>query len=107
MIIASNEDVINILDGYKYYTTLYTEDDGSVTATSDVLDLAENAEDKESACMLLAEAILDYSEEYYSEYKLYSNAPNRRAHLPYIMKALLLGDAESIKEEMTCQNGKI
>lgn len=107
MVIASNEDLNIILSGYKYHATLYKEDDGSVTIASDVLDLAENAEDKDSACMLLAEAILDYSEEYYSEFRLYSNAPNRRPHLPYVMKALLLGNAESIKGEMICRNGKI
>ncbi|MBQ6480787.1 MAG: hypothetical protein IJI45_06690 [Anaerolineaceae bacterium] len=107
MILASTEDMKRLLDSYKFDTVLYKEDDGSVTAALKAIDLAENGADKETACIMLAEAILDYAEEYYSEFKLYSNAPNRRPHLPYVMKAILLGDPVSVKEEMLCRNGRI
>lgn len=107
MIIASNETLRDILEDRKFNTTLFKEDDGSVTIASNELDLAENAADKETAMTKMAEAILDYAEEYYEDYDLYSRAPNRRAHLPYVFKAIVLGTPEAVKEEMLCRNGKI
>lgn len=107
MVITSIEDMKNILEGLKYHTDIYKEDDGTVTAVLREIDLAENGPDKEAACMSLSEAILDYAEDYYSEFQLYRNAPNRRIHLPYVMKAILLGEPASVKEEMVCRNGKI
>lgn len=38
----------------------------------------------------LGNAILEYSMDYYSEYELYSHAPNRRQHIPCIFKALIM-----------------
>ena len=97
----------NILEDLKYHVDVYKEGDGSITAALREIDLVENGPDKETVCMLLSEEILAYAEEYYSEFQLYRNAPNRRAHLPYVIKALLLGEPASIKEEMVCRNGKI
>lgn len=91
----------------KYKTTIYIEEDGSATAVLDVIDLAENAPDEEEACMLLAESILDYSKEYMSDFQFHYNAPNRRPHLPFVNKAIKLGDAESIRKEMMCRNREI
>jgi len=107
MVMASTEDMKNILEGLRYHVDIYMEADGSVTAALREIDLAENGSDKETACTLLSEAILEYAEEYYSEFQTYRNAPNRRAHLPYVIKAILLREPASIKEEMVCRNGKI
>lgn len=107
MVIASNETLKSMLEDRKFNTTLYEEDDGSVTIASNDLDLTENAPDRDIAMTRMAEAILDYAEEYYSEYNLYSKAPNRRAHLPFVFKAIILGTPEAVKEEMVCRNGKI
>lgn len=107
MVIASNETLKSMLEDRKFNTTLYTEEDGSVTIASNDLDLAENAPDKDTALTRMAEAILDYAEEYYSEYNLYSKAPNRRTHLPFVFKAIVLGTPEAVKEEMVCRSGKI
>lgn len=103
MVMTSIEDMKNILEGLKYNVDIYKEDDGSITAALREIDLAENGPDKEAACMLLSDAILEYAEEYYSEFQLYRNAPNRRGHLPYVIKAIILKDPTSVKEEMVCR----
>ena len=107
MVITSAEDMKNILESLKYHADIYKEEDGTFTAALRELDLVENGPDKESACSALSESILEYAEEYYAEFQLYRNAPNRRSHLPYVMKAIILGDPASIKEELVCRNGKI
>ena len=105
--LSSRENMLNLLSSAKFECVVYKEDDGSYTISSVPMDLVENAVSKEAACAAMAESILDYAEEYYENYTLYSNAPNRASHLPYITKALLLGDANHIKGELICRNGKI
>ena len=94
-----------ILGGYKYYADSYKEDDGSVTLSLRELDIVVNDVDMEATKRRLAAYIKEYAEEFYSEYELWSNAPNRKSHIPYVFKALTL-DENSILEEIICQDGK-
>lgn len=104
--ISSLGDMIALLSGVKYDVSIYEEADGSYTAASNDVDLAENAGSKEDALNALAGAVIEYANEYYEEFQLYSKAPNRKEHLTYIMKALLLNDIEKIRGEMICQAGE-
>jgi hypothetical protein len=97
MFLSSIEQLSLILDAYHFTAKKYTEADGSVTLSLNELDLAENAETEDDARLALAKSIIDYAEEYFDDFKLWSAAPNRRNHLPYVLKALTLGDAISIK----------
>ena len=103
---SSKENMLKLLSSTRYECNVYKEDDGSYTASSATMDLAENADSKDAVFTALANSILEYAEEYYENYALYSNAPNRVSHLPYITKALLLGDVNQIKEELVCLNGR-
>jgi hypothetical protein len=104
-LMASFEDALMLLQAFKFNAVILPEKNG-VTLSLNEIDLFEFAEDIESAKTLLARSILDYAEEYYLNFKLYSSAHNRAGHLPYVIKALLLGSEERIKEEMICQNGQ-
>ena len=95
----------SILSGYRYVADRYAEPDGSVTLSLQNMDLAANGVDEPSAKSALAHEIKEYSEEYYHEFPLWSAAPNRRAHIPYVLKALSLY-AAAIAEEIICQNGR-
>lgn len=94
-----------ILAGYKYYADKYEEDDGSVTLSLKDLDIVVNDMDMNASKRRLAEYIKEYAEEFYSEYSLWSSAPNRKPHIPYVFKALTL-DVDSILEEIVCQDGR-
>ena len=100
LFLASRNDMLKTLSILKFRITVSKEEDGSYTIISEDLDLAENAPTEESAKKAMAESILEYAEEYYDEYELYSRAPNRAQHLPYVIKALLLAYADEVEEEM-------
>lgn len=103
----SNLDTMSeILKAYSFTAYRYVEEDGSVTLSMNEIDLVENGADEQLARLALARAILDYSEEYYQNYELYSHAPNRKEHVPYIFKALIMDNPEEIGESIQCQDGK-
>ena len=84
-----------------------TEEDGSVTLALNEIDLAENGKDEKDARMKLAASILEYSEDYYNDFSYWESAPNRRAHIPYVFKALFIRDIQKIGESIQCQVGRI
>lgn len=95
-----------ILDAYQFTADRFVEPDGSVTLALIEIDLVENAPDETRARALLAASILEYSEEYYKNYAYWSTAPNRKAHIPYIFKALIMDDVQKLGESITCHDGK-
>ncbi len=57
------------------------------------IDLVENGRTEEEARLKMANALLEYANECYHNYAYYSKDPNRRSHIPYIFKALIIDDA--------------
>ena len=96
-----------LLAGYSYSAIRMDEDDGSVTLALNELDLVENGKDEEEARSKLAAAILEYAEDFYNDFSYWGSAPNRKSHIPYVFKALFIGDLEKIGESIRCQAGKI
>lgn len=96
-----------LLAGYSYSAVRMPEEDGSVTLALNELDLVENGQDEDDARLKLAAAILEYAEDYYSDFSYWGSAPNRRSHIPYVFKALFIGDVQKIGESIQCQAGKI
>ena len=94
-----------ILSAYSFNAKTLIEDDGSVTLALDEIDLAENASDLPSAVSALARAILSYSEDYYDEFTYWSRG-NRKSHIPYVLKALILNDVNKVGEIIKCRHGK-
>lgn len=100
------ETMSEILEAYHFTAEKFIEEDSSVTLSLNEIDLVENGEDEQTARLHLGEAILEYSLEYYNDYELYSHSPNRKKHIPYIFKALIIDDAEKIGEMIQCQDGE-
>ena len=96
----------NILEAYTFSANEYVEDDGSITLSLNELDLVENGRDKISAILNLAKSILEYSEDFYNDYNYWA-VGDRKAHIPYVFKALMLSDTEKIGGLITCRHGKI
>jgi len=97
----------DLLAGYSYSAIRMEEDDGSVTLALNEIDLVENGKDEDDARSKLASAILEYAEDYYSDFSYWGSAPNRKSHIPYVFKALFIGDIQKIGESIRCQAGKI
>lgn len=105
--VLSDLNFINLLlDKYHYECTKYVEKDGTITLSVDLLDITENANTEEEVKVKVAQEILDYAEDFYKEYDLWSNAPNRKSHIPYVFKALLLNDISKIGELIRCRIGE-
>lgn len=96
----------NILSAYKFTANKFTEDDGSVSLSLNEIDLAENAETFDLAKKKLAKSIIEYAEDFYNEFSVWSIAPNRKKHIPFVFKALIIDDADKIGELIQCQDGE-
>ena len=94
-----------MLAGYHFCAKKFKEKDGSITLSAVDLDIVVNEANEQAAKRRLAEYIKEYAEEFYEEYALWSKAPNRVGHIPYVFKAITL-DTEAIEEEIICQDGK-
>ena len=95
-----------LLTAYNFKADKYVEEDGSITLSLKEIDLAENGITEEEVKQKLAQSILVYSEDFYNDFNYWSSSPNRKSHIPYVFKALILGDSNKIKELIECQNGK-
>lgn len=96
-----------LLAGYSFSAVRMEEEDGSVTLSLNEIDLVENGRDERDARSKLASSILEYAEDYYSDFSYWGSAPNRKSHIPYVFKALFIGDIQKIGESIRCQAGKI
>ena len=76
--------------------------DGSITFSAADLDIVVNDISEETAKRRMAEDIKEYAEEFYSEYALWSKAPNCQVHIPYVFKALTLDTDEVLRNIMFC-----
>ncbi len=100
------ETIYDILQVYQFTASKYIEDDGSVTLSLNEIDLVENGKDEHEACLNMGKAILEYALDYYNEYEMYSRSPNRKKHIPYIFKALIIDSPEKIGDMLQCQDGE-
>jgi predicted RNase H-like HicB family nuclease len=98
--------LLTMLSAYQFTATIYKEEDNTVTISLNEIDLVENAETEELAKQQLAESIMEYAEDYYDDFAYWSSASNRVEHVPYVIKALILNDAQQIGEQIVCQSGK-
>lgn len=106
MCLSSLDTMTRILDVYKFHADQFTEADGSVTVSLIEFDIIENGKDVQEARLRLARSMKEYAEEFYQHYELYANAPNRREHVPYILKILIMDDEKKLGEEISCRDGK-
>jgi antitoxin YefM len=106
MVLADVKLIENLLSAYHFTADRFTENDGSVTLSLRELDLAENARTEAEARKLLGKSVLEYAEDFYNEFTLWSAAPNRKSHIPYVLKALIMNNADEIGDSIKCQPGK-
>lgn len=92
---------------WSFTASQFTESDGSMTLSLDALDIVAHGDDLASAKKALAEDIIEYAHEYYQEFELYSRSPNRKSHLPHVMKALNATTPQELEDAVICQNGKM
>lgn len=106
MMLCSTEMIAQLVSGVSIYAEQFTEDDGSMTLSAWDMDIVSHGTDLESAKRELAKDIIEYAEEYYAEFEAYSRAPNRKNHLPYVIKALIAKSPEELEGAIVCRPGE-
>ena len=107
MMLSDIHFVERLLEAYQFTARKYEEDDGSVTLSLAEIDLVENGINEDEAKAKLSKSILEYAEDYYNEFSFYFSAPNRKHHLPYVIKSLILNDVNKIGALIKCRHGEI
>ena len=106
MLLSDIKTIEQMLSAYTYTADMFFEDDGTVTLSLHEIDLVENGANESETLTKLARAILEYSEDYYNDFAYWSRG-NRKSHLPYVFKAIILNDAEKIGGLIQCRRGEI
>jgi hypothetical protein len=96
----------DLLSAYGFSANKYVENDGSVTLSLNEIDLVENGKTDKEARLALGQAILEYAVDFYKEFSVWAAAPNRKSHVPYVLRALILDDPTKIGDFVVCQAGK-
>ena len=107
VVLLSDEYLYAILEDYKIVCSVQKEKDGTIILTNEVVeDIIASGLTLDEAKSDFATQLLDYAHEYYESFDLYSRAPNRKSHIAYVMKILMLGDPALVEEILVCQDGK-
>lgn len=107
MILSNTDFIGTLLSGYSFSANKHIEKDGSVTLSLNEIPLVENAPTEKEAIDILSSSILEYATDFYNEFNMWASAPNKKAEIPYVFKALILDDAKKIGECIKCRAGEI
>jgi len=105
-LILAKLDFLNALvDNCVFTAERFVESDGSITLSLDQIDVIANAPTEAEAVAELAGDMREYAMDYYDHYSEWSVAPNRKDHLPYVIKLLIANDLLSIGRMISCRDG--
>jgi len=98
-LVLARLDLLNALvDNYTFTAERFVESDGSITLSSDQIDVIANAPTEAEAVAELASDLREYAMDYYDHFSEWSVAPNRKGHLPYVIKLLITNDLLAIEK---------
>jgi antitoxin YefM len=106
VMISNVEHIKSLLNDYHFIAVKFTEEDASITLSLNELDIVANGSTLKLAKQELAKNLLEYAEEFYQDFAFWSKAPNRKSHIPYVLKILLYEDMEELISDIKCQPGK-
>jgi antitoxin YefM len=98
-IIAMNTDhlAVALKDLKMTAHVIQDEDNHYITTLDEIDDLIGYGEDPERSLYDLSVQLIEYAQEYMTDsFITYFNAPNRRGHLPYVLKIMLYESPEQI-----------
>lgn len=87
----------NLLSAYQFRPEVLPEEDGSVTIALDELHWAVNAPTREEAVLQLVADVKAYAVRYVQQAPLFLSAPDRKGHLPWVLRILLCDSDDEIR----------
>lgn len=107
VVMLGTDMLVSVLPDSVIHLQFLPEENRSIIAVCDEIeDVIGTGKTVSEAEQSFIEALQEYAEEYYQEYDLYSRAPNRKAHLPLILRVLAADSADEIRRSILCQAGK-
>lgn len=97
LIMALSKDQFQALVDHIKLTIDVEYEDGVYSVYIPELDLLAWGEDLEEAKDELVDDVIEYAKDYMNRFNLFFNAPNRKHHLPYILRILLFDDKDQVK----------
>lgn len=98
MVMIEEGELNSLLSNLTIPVKFIKEDDGSFIATNSVIeDVFSAGATKETAMSELCKDLIEYAQDYYDDYDLYSKTPNRKKHAPYVMRILSSPSMESVR----------
>lgn len=102
-VIMKNDMLALLLQHLQLKGEMVVDSDKSYTVTLDApFDLYGNGPTPEEAINDLVQDLKLYAEQYMSLLPVFLHAPNRREHLPYILKITLFANEDAQIKEMLC-----
>ena len=95
-----------LLKSFKFKFEKIEEDDSSCTLSLNDIDIVVNAMTFDEALDLLVSDLKEYCSEYYEELDYWHSAPNRKEHLPLVLKTLVCKSDDELKKEFICLVGQ-
>jgi len=96
-----------LVKNYTFTVNLFNEDDKTVTASLNEIDIVVNSTNKEQAINMLVKDLIEYSREYFEDFSFWHSAPGRKPHLFYVMNILVQDNEERVRALIKCQPGMI
>jgi len=91
-VLIGREDLLALTEPFAFHPAVYFESD-TVSVWLPELEVWGRGADFESATEDLIDEVRQYVEEYLAEERM-RTAPNHRPHVPWVMRAMLLDDAQ-------------
>lgn len=93
----AREPFLDLLRAYRFTMEYEVGDDGRYYGSIEQIpDIVGEGDSLNDLRMSLAEYLIEYSKGYADAWKLFSNAPNRRGHFPFIMHVLTQKSVEDV-----------
>lgn len=95
----SNDHLKLILSAYEFTFEYEQGQDGGVYGSIEQIpDIIGEGTSVAALRLDLAEQLIEYAQMYYEDFARYSNAPNRREHVPYVLRVLQYDSVEEVEK---------
>lgn len=93
----SEEQLNSLLEKYQFHVKVEKDEDGSFNVMDEKFDLIGWGDTPEEALNDFAEQLIEYAQEYYEDFAMYFQSPNRRPHYPYILHVLSKNSVNEVR----------
>jgi predicted RNase H-like HicB family nuclease len=93
----SLKQIVDLLSAYKFTIEYEKTEEGKFAGSIEQIeDIVAEGNTLEELHLELARQLIDYAHDYYADFARYSNAPNRKGHVYYVLRVLLEEDIEKV-----------